>query len=133
MTVPAQQLSPASVQRHIASSQTAMISSMMLKSKTPDTYRMYSSNSKIQAHAAFKPSPEPLLALPAPHPATTPPQDILEQTPPGTTPTTTKTVSPSTKDSSEGSEAHSKATKKTTKRELFQDNEATEKKPRQET
>ncbi|GJX09284.1 hypothetical protein Tco_0199143 [Tanacetum coccineum] len=43
-----EQLSPASVQRHIASSQIAMTSSMLLKSKTPDTYRMHSSNSKIQ-------------------------------------------------------------------------------------
>ncbi|GJZ77076.1 hypothetical protein Tco_0641748 [Tanacetum coccineum] len=39
------------------------------------------SDAPLTAHAAFKPSPEPLLALPAPHPATTPPQDILEQTP----------------------------------------------------
>nr|GEX46434.1 DNA helicase [Tanacetum cinerariifolium] len=78
--------------------------------------------------AVFNASPQPVLRLPPPQYATSPPQELLEQTSSATTPQPTKTdPCHSTKDLAKGFDSSSKITKKTAKKELFQDTEYGEK------
>ncbi|GJX63672.1 hypothetical protein Tco_0296572, partial [Tanacetum coccineum] len=91
-------------------------------------------NPDFTLDAAFKPSSQPLLGLPAPESATSPPQEIMEETSSAITPTASEIEPcPSTKYLSECLQTCFEATKKTSRREFFPDTEAAEKKSRQET
>nr|GEV67047.1 RuvB-like 2 [Tanacetum cinerariifolium] len=78
--------------------------------------------------AVFSASPQPLLRLPLPESATSPPQELLEQTSSSVTPLPTE-LDPhqSTKELAKGFDTSSKTTNKTAKRKLFEDTERGEK------
>nr|GEU69519.1 DNA helicase [Tanacetum cinerariifolium] len=79
--------------------------------------------------SVFGASPQPLLHLLPPESATSPPQELLEQTSSTITPLPTE-LDPhqSTKDLPKGLDTSSKPTNKTAKRKLFEDTEGSEKK-----
>nr|GEY52830.1 DNA helicase [Tanacetum cinerariifolium] len=81
-------------------------------------------HSNFSLDAVFSASPQPLLHLPLPESATSPLQELLEQTSSAVTPLPTE-LDPhqSTKDLAKGFDTSSKTTNKTAKRKLFEDTE----------